>query len=313
MPASRRTLTSSLLLAVALLLRPPFAASADELPRWKFSPGEQLAWQVVQTTKVDIAAGDAGETSSEAQQTIDLVWKVDRVDDDGTMHGTVQFPRIQVHIAQPSGLTLEYDSQADEGAEALSAMLLPLFETLLEAEVPLAISARGEVTKCELTEDEQRRLAGIPATRAMSDLVSENGVRKLVELVALPLPAEGEESSKRPLELANRVLGTLTGEIGWSLAASEGDEAERDIQHLTPSVELSVAPADPPGEDEYGQPQPLTSPTVEAQQITGQAKFDRAAGRLIESTRTTRLTITGRTMGAQTETRVEQTVAVTRR
>lgn len=282
------------------------AAMAEELPRWKFAAGDQLRWQVTQRTKLDIVAGDAGDTSSEAHQTLDIVWRVDDVADDGTMHGKQLIERIQVNIVQPTGLTLEYDSQADEGAEALSAMLLPLFETLLEAEVPVSISPLGEVTECMLTEEQQKRLAGIPATRAMSDLVSETGIRNLVQLIALPLPAEGQQSASRPVDLSNRVLGTLTGELTWKLAESDGN-----IQKLAPELTLSLEPAEPPSEDEYGQPQPLGSPNIKHQSVEGTAEFDRERGQLTQSSRTVHLTITGQTMGADVEMRMEQHVEVT--
>lgn len=278
---------------------------AQDAPRWKFAADSELRYEVVQQTKFKVNAEQAGAFASLASQTLNVLWRIESVDDSGTMTATQVVERIRVNIKQAGGLEMVYDSDADEIPTGLAAMLTPMFESLLDNEVAVVVTARGEVQEVKLPEKMEKRLSGLPATRPMSDLLTGSGLRRVAEQIALLLPAEGEDSSVREFDIKNRVLGKLTGELTWKAAGTEGD-----LHKFEPAIKLSVGPDKNAEEDPYLPVKPLADPKLTQQTATGSAEFDAAAGRLTKSKLEVNLTLTGELMGAGVESQVEQTVEV---
>ncbi len=301
MHVMRNVLATTLLLACSSL-------AAQEPIEWKFTAGETLDYEVAQRTSVDVDAGAAGSFSIEAVQVLDVVWKIEAVDDAGVASGVQQIERIKLNVTMPTGLELTYDSGEDEGAMGLSAMLAPMFDTLLENAVPIKVAPTGEVLECELPEAMAERLARVPATRAMSDLIVGSSVRQVAEQIALPV-ATGDEPSPRQVVIENRVLGTLRGELVWKPADSE----ESSIAKFVPQLKLTVEPVAPTDDDEPLQPRPLKSPKIAEQSVNGSAEFDTAAGRLKSSNWSLDLELIGQLMGNDVTSNMTQTVDVTSR
>jgi hypothetical protein len=286
---------------IALAVFTGTTAFAQEVAKWKFEAGQELRYQISQQTDFQSNAGEAGTFSSHAEQKLDVLWRVDSVDAAGTMTGVQQVERFQVTIRQPSGLELTYDSESTEAPEGLAAMLTPMFETLLATEVPITITAEGEVTIGELPEDVRKRLAGIPATRAMSELVTESGIRRLAEQIALPVGND----VKRVVTVDNRVLGLMEGTLVWKPTKTEGD-----TQQFEPALTLALQKSETAPEDPYVPVKPMEAATITEQSTTGTAKFNAAEGRLIESNLAMDLVLTGELMGSDVECHVEQTIEV---
>lgn len=293
-------------IVLALLAVGPSALLwAQDSAQWKFAVGDELRWEVVQATTMEVTAGDAGAFESQAKQTLDVVWRVEQVDDSGTMTGIQQIERIRVDIRQPAGLELVYDSQSDQSPEGLAAMLIPLFDTLVETSVTIQVTPQGEVTGGELPEEMQKRIAGIPATRSMSSLVSQTGVLRIAEQIAMPLPASTDDAKGREVVIENRILGTLEGELQWTQS-----EVADGVAKLTPKLSLTLQPAGPIEEPDFAQPKPLESPQLEEQQAEGIAEFDTTTGRLKSSSLEVNLTIAGEIFGSPVTSKMKQTVEV---
>lgn len=282
------------------------SAFAQDALEWKFATGEELRYEVVQQAKFVVNAEQAGAFTSDATQTMDILWRIDSVDDSGTMTATQVIERIRVNIQQQDGLELVYDSDEEDAPAGLSAMLTPMFESLLENDIKVVVSAQGEVEEVKLPEEMEKRLAGIPATRPMSNLVTGAGLRRVAEKIALLLPSQGEDSVARQVVIENRVLGTLTGELTWKEAGTEGD-----VHKFQPAIELSIKPSEATDEDPYLPVRPLADPQITEQSATGTAEFDAAAGKLTSSKLELKLTLTGKLMGVNVESKVTQNVQVT--
>jgi hypothetical protein len=276
-------------------------AFAQEAAKWKFEAGQELRYQVTQQTEFQSNAGEAGSFTSHAEQKLDVRWRVDSVDAAGTMTGVQQVERFQVTIRQPSGLELTYDSESTEAPEGLAAMLTPMFETLLATEVPITVTSAGDVTIGELPEEVRKRLAGIPATRAMSELVTESGIRRLAEQIALPVGS----GAKRVVTVDNRVLGLMEGTLVWTPTKAEGD-----IQQFEPALTLEIQKSDTAPEDPYVPVKPMEDAKITEQSTNGSAKFNSAEGRLVESNLAMDLVLTGELMGSDVECYVKQTIEV---
>ncbi len=294
---------------IAVAVAPLLACSpllAQNAPLWRFSPGKELRYQVTQTTAMNVDAGEAGDFVTDTSQTLDVTWRIDDVDDEGVATGVQRIDRIQLNITMPSGLELAFDSQTEEAASGLAAMLTPLFESLLENEVTIKVSPTGEVIECEMPGPMVERLARVPATRSMSYLVTGAGVRQVTEQIALPLPRDNE-SARRDLLVENRVLGTLRGDLAW--APADSDVAE--IALFTPTALLAIEPAPAVDIEDSTQPQPIESPEITEQTVEGSAEFDIAAGRLKVSTLRFKFQIKGQLMGSDVVSDGKQTIEVT--
>ena len=309
MSAARYVLS---LFAVALatqLVLVDGAAQGQEVPRWKFAEGEHLRYVVTQETEIDVNAGRAGETASFASQILDVVWHVDKVDEAGTMTGVQRVERIRLEIRQPSGKEIVYDSNTGKPAEALSAMLSPLYDVLLSTEVPITVTAAGEVTSCEVPETMTKRIANMPATKTMRDYAAATGVRTLAEQIALPLPASKEEPAKRSLATTLNVLGEMKSELAWTLGDAEGATANL-TPTLTTTLEASPLQDEPVG---FAQPQPLKSIALESQEFTGEAQFNTEAGRLESLQLDLQMTLKGELYGNQVQDKMHQVIKVERK
>lgn len=305
MPLSTLRILVTMLTGVIVMIGDCATLCAQEVAQWKFTVGDELRWELVQTTTLEVEAGDAGEFASEATQTLDVVWRVEQVDDMGTMTGVQEVKRIQVDIRQPEGLELVYDTQLDEPAEGLAAMLIPLFDTLVETPVTISVSSQGKVTGGELPEDMQKRVAGIPATRSMSNLVSRTGTRRIAEQIALLLPADGNDPAARKVNIENRILGTLSGDLTWSPT-----ETTEDTKQLEPRLTLALEAAGPIEEPDFAQPKPLKLPQLEEQTIAGNANFDMTLGRLKNLSLEVNLKIAGEIFGSPVTNKIRQSVEV---
>ncbi|MGI9456870.1 MAG: hypothetical protein ACR2NU_09920 [Aeoliella sp.] len=281
------------------------SAVAQEPPVWKLTVGELLRYELVQTTQIDVDAGNAGSFSTLANQTLDVVWKISKVGDDGAADGVQQIERIQVSVTMPDGLELVYDSSADEPPTGVAAMLSPLYAALLEEVIPITVAADGELVRFEPSEETTDRITGVPATRAMGDLVAGTGLRQIAEQVAFGLSA-------RPIEVKNRVLGTLRGEVQWRHQGQTHVDG-RPVDVFQPQLSLAIEPSPPLPDDAPPQPDPISSPKIEKQTALGEAVFDLTEGKLERSMLRISLTITGEVTGAPVTSVIEQTIEVQRK
>jgi len=281
--------------------------SAQEPLAWKFTVGQALRYQVTQQTDFRTEAGQAGSFSTDATQTLDLKWQIEAVDERGAASGVQTIERIRVEIVMPSGMELRYDSATDETPGGIAAMLAPLYEAMLEAEIPFTIQPSGELTRFDPPETLITRLAAVPATRPMSDLVTGVGLRQPTEHVALLLPTEDGQPRSREVIVENGVLGTLRGELAWTPAEAEAGAAEIELR---PGLSAAIERASQDAADASSQSRPLESPQLKQQSTSGTATFDRAEGRLGRSELTFEAEIVGTLMGTEITSTIAQRTEV---
>lgn len=292
-------------LALALLcgcLAP--AASGQQSAEWQFTAGEPLRYQVMQNSAVTVQAGPAGSFTTNSSQTLDVEWRFDRVDDNGVAHGVQKITRLQVQVTMPEGLELKYDSATDESPEGVAAMLTTLYSALLEFETPIAIAPSGELVKFKPPEEMIDKLSSVPATRSMSDLIVGTGLRSTAESIALPL--SGRAETPRNFEFANRVLGTVRGELTWAETTQANNPA---FKHFGPELQLRIEPV-AESDESLASPRPLTNPKITSQSVEGDAVFNVEAGRLETANHTVKLDLEGELAGGDVTSTLEQTVEV---
>ncbi len=274
---------------------------AQEPIAWKFVEGKAFRYEMVQRTRVDVDAGDAGSFTTIAEQTTEVLWSIGKVNEEGSAEGLLTIEKIQVAMSMPDGLEMVYDSQSDERPAGVAAMLSPLYAALLDAKIPMTVSKRGELLRFEPSEETLQRLTGVPATRAMSDLVAGAGLRQMAEQITFSrLP--------QPREIENRVLGTIRGELLWNRKEpSTKDDTSGD--RFEPQMALTIEPAPSPTDDSLFGSKPLTSPKIEKQSVDGKAFFD-IEGHLDRSTFHIVLEISGQVAGVSVTSKMDQTVDI---
>ncbi|WP_169980215.1 DUF6263 family protein [Tautonia rosea] len=254
---------------VCLLLAVP--AGAAETLRWTFAEGDTHSYELNQTT-VTTAMVQNQEVKTTINQTVDMAWKVDSVNSDGSARVAQTIERVRVSLDSQFA-SFEYDSQDEAAGEGPAAMLKPVIDALVGARVVLVMTPRGEVNDVEVPDEmiERLRNAG-PGAQALQNLASAEGMKGLIGQSTLILPEEGVEPGAtwtRKVELPTP-QGTLALTNTYSLDEAESD-ATAKISLSMNIDEFKVAP-DAPFEMK-----------VEEQNGTGSYTFDTAAGRLSAS------------------------------
>lgn len=128
-------------------------AAAGEKLAWKFESGEELQYATLQKMEVAVDAGGI-EIIFEVDQALDLTWKVKSVNDDGSATLTQSIDRLQFRMN--SGFTGEfaYDSSAgEEGEGMIWERMGPILSGLTTGTTEVTITPTGEVKDVVLSDE----------------------------------------------------------------------------------------------------------------------------------------------------------------
>ncbi|MEW4569415.1 DUF6263 family protein [Tautonia sp. JC769] len=252
-----------------LLLSAP--SGAAETLRWKFAQGDTHQYELNQTT-VTTAMVQNQEVKTTINQTVDMAWEVDSVNDDGSARVAQTIERVRVSLDSQFA-SFAYDSQDDAAGEGPAAMLKPVIDALVGSRVVLVMNTRGEVSDVEVPDEmiERLRNAG-PGAQALQNLASAEGMKGLIGQSTLILPEEEVEAGAswtRNVELPTP-QGVLALTNTYTLEEAESDSAARIALSMNID-DFKVAPDSP------------FEMKVEEQSGTGTYTFDTSAGRLASS------------------------------
>ncbi len=268
-PADLRVFRSWIALGLLLGGAAPCRCESPELG-WKFTPGQSLRYQLNQTAHLSTGVEESAQAIADVVEHIDYSWKVLTVDPNGTATIAVQVTNFSAKFTGPGGQEVRYDSQSTEEPQGFSAMLLPIGRRLVESEVTLTISPKGEVTMSALPDDLFEAAKSIPGGKTFA---LDGGAASFVSLARLggpwefPTPADTSWSTTHQADLP--VLGKQN--IALNYKWREPANAERVVieQAMLLSTELQ------PGVDRL---------ELLEQRSKGQITWDLAAGRPTKST-----------------------------
>ncbi len=136
---------------VALTVGTANADPAGKVFRWKLTPGETLKFVMAQDMTQNIHVGEGKPpTAVSSKMAMDLVWKVESVDDQGVITSDQSFQRIEMKVQSAQGVIMEYDSASGKEPEGMAKMIAPMFEAMLKKPIRTMFTARGEVKKVKL-------------------------------------------------------------------------------------------------------------------------------------------------------------------
>jgi len=174
--------------AVALMLLSA-RADAQTTLRWKFKEGDIHHYQLKQTTK-NTATVQGQEIGTTITQDLEMTWKVESVESDGTAKVAQTIDRIQIRLDSPFA-QVAYDSAAEEEPQGPAAAVAQVVNAMVGMPVTLTMTNRGEVLDADVPEELVRRLqeAG-QAAQGLNNLATADGLKNMMRQSTMELPAD---------------------------------------------------------------------------------------------------------------------------
>lgn len=281
-------------------------AAAEEL-RYKFQQGEKLQFDVALSMSIAFSGEGMPDQTMTLEQTNEMVWTVEEVEEDGAARLRQTIERLQMSITAPPNVEFEYDSASGEEPSGTTAKrVLPLLHALVGANFEMTMSPRGEIADVKVPEQVAEALQKAPGAAEMGDMFTEAGFEKMVQQgsPAFPdgdmepgrewthtveLPAAGPDS--RP---------TITSKYRY-LGQEEVDGKTLDAIAVEVDMDLDLAGLVESTGAEV---------TVESQESGGKMYFDREAGRVHSSSLSGNMDMEIVTFGQTMHAHLEQSLTV---
>lgn len=142
-----------LVAVVSCLVVTSSISQADEPLRWKFTAGEKLEYQMTQDMKMNVDAGPAGKMAFTAAQTLNISWDVKSVNEKGDAVIEQKIDRIYKKMTAPGGEGFEYDTDSEEPAVGVAAMIAPTMEAMTAGQFDFTMSPRGDVYDAKISDE----------------------------------------------------------------------------------------------------------------------------------------------------------------
>ncbi len=265
----KKPLLVALLSAWSLAALP---ATAQTTLRYKFKEGDALKYVVEQKMKMTMSIMGK-DIDMNMDQSSEMGWSVGKVNDKGDAEITVKFGRSKMSMNSPMG-KVEVDSNSTQQPDdQFGQILYKVVKGLAEMEVTATVSPLGEFSDLKIPDKSLKALQNIPGGEAFGDLLSPDGLKRMMSQSGIVMPKEPVTAgktwnSKNEMKLP---FGKMIAEIEYKYAGpTEKDGRTLEKITLKPKAEIQ------PGKDA-----PIAM-KVKSQEGTGTALFDNAAGKLIE-------------------------------
>jgi len=266
-------------LAVTTTLFASGSALHAQMPlKYQFKKGETLKYVMLVAQKGTTKGKDVDVTVIQ-NQTIDLSWHVQSVDDKGTAKIRMKFDRAKLSVSNGKQ-TYETASDAkDEPTEPPVKAMFQIAKALATFEATFAMSPQGDIKDISIPASVIKEIKSIAGDKAADDWTEENLKTTLRDntLALSPKPVGKGMSWKRDVQMKS-LYGLISGELEYAWDGRvERDGAKVDMFFVKPKLKIETDPkAKPPV-------------TIKMYETEGQALFDNGAGRLVEMTITQRI------------------------
>lgn len=266
-----------LVFALAFGASAPYMAASESAKaslRWKLREGDQLRLQVTQTTKTETSVmGKA--TAMSIDTGLEMMWRVDNVERDGTMRMTLSFDRVKMKTTDTDGQAVVYDSSSAEAPLPLVRNMARDIRPLLSSRFAVAMSNRGEILEVTRREESDGQATKGPNASPWKGLMTKDGINQTLRQILGLLPeapvAEGDKWAST--YDVDSPLGKIR--IANSLTC-DGTILRNGRPYAKIAMVARVAP-----QKEAETPDTPAIPTSE--KYVGVFYFDNVAGRLVHS------------------------------
>lgn len=157
--------------------------------RWKLSEGDQLRLKVTQATKTETSV--KGKASAVSIDTgLEMLWKVDRVERDGTMRMLQSFDRVMMKTSDIDGRAIVYDSSSKEEPPPDLRNMARDIRPLLGSRFVVAMSNRGEILEVTQPEKPGSKAADEPGGSRWKGLLTKDGINQTLRQTLGQLPED---------------------------------------------------------------------------------------------------------------------------
>jgi hypothetical protein len=253
-------------------------AEAQTLLRWKLQPDQTLRYLIRQDMASNFELGGKPARMAVAQL-LDVRWKVESVDADGAASFSQTIDRIRVKLEQTDQQAVEYDSASKEELQGAAKMLGSFFGLLVDRSIMTKVSSQGEVLDFHFPADVLEKLKQLPGGGQLGTLLSEQGLKQMLDVMALPAEAVTPGKTwKRHSELNPPNLGKEDIDMSYTYTGPQTKDG-RELEKLDLTVVMKFTPD--------AKQQILAE--IKEQDTTGSIYFDNVAGYLVQSEATSKL------------------------
>jgi len=294
MSFASRIVRSMLFVFVALLAG---QTSADEAIRWKLAVGDAFDYQTRQEMNMNVDAGAGVQMAMTAGQTMNATWSVKSVEANGDAVIEQKIERIQSKMTAPDGQGFDYDTDSEEPAAGVAAMVAPALEAKTSGPLTFTMSPRGEVRDVQLSEE----LAGAIKSSPGGDASSVEDFKSQVSQVALQLP---ENPLKTGETWTTKIVVSSPGGGAETVETTYTYDGTREADGTTyavikPNLNVDMAKS------------PNVEMKVKDQKTDGEVLFDLKAGELHSLSINRNLTLDVVAMGQTMPGTMDQNIEIT--
>jgi hypothetical protein len=263
------------LLTPFCILLLPALLSAEEL-RWKFGPGEQ--WSVtLQAETSSTSTLNTKTLRTKLETRVETLWTIDEVDN-GSAAITQEIVRLTLTGTGADGVGIQYDSSAEEKPVGPAKDIAKAVSPFVGAKISCRMNARGEISDVVPAEELKAALGGEKENASADRWGLELLQQSLCLLPAKEVSAGGQWEQERKLNLP---LGSFVQKQTFQLPNEDGPQKEEgDHVRITTQAVLTPEKTDT-----------STKAGLKEQEQSGVIIFDAAAGHLVRSQTTQKLTL----------------------
>lgn len=294
---------SALFFAVVVLAAAVDARGQDL--RYKFEPGEKLLYTMTQDVAMVIKAEGVPEQQMTIDQTTEMSWTIEDVQDDGTARIVQSIDRIQMNLAAPPNVSFQYDSASnEEPTGAVANLIKPILQAMIGARFTVTMDARGQIKEIQVPDSLVEAMQKVPNAAQMGEMFTKEGFEKMIRQGTLVFPEKRLEPGaewSQTLEAQNPGLGgKQTVTTSYEYLGREEVEG-RTLEAFATSQSMQFGDGATPAGGKI---------TVKDQESNGKIYFDREAGHMKSSWTESNMTMEVAVFGTTMVQEINQSVQV---
>ncbi len=266
------SLSFSIILSLVVCVLPSLAQT-PKLLRHQFREGEQRDGRIDQNLNLSIGIGDQN-LKVRMKQDIRFRNAVVAVQPNGNARIRQRVTAVTMTSDGIPGAELRYDSNDEEEPRGLGALVAPIFRAMMEGDIHLTMTPRGQILDIELPPAMLTAVEGASNLPGVADLLNKESLTQMIKQSSVDFPEEGVQQGQS----WSTVVETKTPSTGTQIVTTkytyEGEENVDGtvLDKIAMTIDLQFAEA--PGDVQL---------TITDQKSGGFLYFDNSAGEMVKS------------------------------
>jgi hypothetical protein len=251
----------------------PALAQTPKMLRHQFREGEQRDVRIDQNLNLSIGIGDQN-LKVQMKQDIRFRNAVVSVDPNGNARIRQRVTAVKMTSEGIPGAELRFDSNDEEEPKGLAALVAPIFRAMMEGDIHLTMTPRGQILDIELPPAMLTAVERAASLPGVADLLSKESLTQMIKQSSVDFPEEGVQqgtSWSTVVETKTPSTGTQVVTTKYTYQGEENVEG-RVLDKIAMTIDLQFA--DAPGEVQL---------KVTDQKSGGALYFDNSAGEMVKS------------------------------